>query len=126
MTGSFNSKAFLCLTVAALLTLVQTPALADLVSTDQLVADAQTDARRAEISALLARSEVRAQMTEMGVDVEDAQNRVNQMTGSELAAVHSRLGSLPAGGEALGIVLTVLLIFILLELAGVTDVFPRL
>ncbi len=124
MIGSFNNKAILGLALAASLTLPPLPASAELVSTDQLVTTSQTDSRRAELTSLLARSDVRAQMTALGVNVENAQSRINLMTTSELAAVQSRLGTLPAGGGVLGIALTLILIFLLLDIAGVTDIFP--
>ncbi len=123
MTGSFHSKTFLGMALAASLMLPPAPASAELVSTDRLVTTAQTDSNRAELTALLARSDVRAQMTALGVNVDDAQRRVNLMTSAELAAVQSRLGTLPAGG-VLGIVLGLIVIFFVLDLAGVTDIFP--
>lgn len=122
----FSSKAFLTLALTSFLVLVQAPAFAELVSTNQLATKVQTDSKRAELTALLARSEVRAQMAELGVDANDATTRVDRMSDSEVTSVYSRLNALPAGGGALGIVLTLVLIFILLDVAGVTDVFPRI
>ena len=97
---------------------------ADMVSTEQLVAQAQVDSKRAEIFTMLEREEIRARVVDMGVDLTDAQNRINSMTDSELNQVYANLNTLPADGDALGAVLTILLIFLILDLADVTDVFP--
>jgi hypothetical protein len=119
-----NSKSFLCVALTAILAVVQAPASAGLIGTDQLVFQAQTELQRTELTTLLARSEVRAQMTRLGVNVDDALSRVNRMTDAELASLYSKLGTLPAGGDALGVVLTLILIFLILDIAGVTDIFP--
>ena len=60
----------------------------------------------------------------MGVDVSDAQQRIDSMTDSELAAFYERMDILPASEGALELVVAILLIFILLDVAGVTDIFP--
>jgi hypothetical protein len=54
------------------------------------------------------------------------ENRINSLSQAELAQINARLDSLPAGGNGLGTVALVLLILILLEVAGVIDIFPRL
>ena len=102
----------------------QAPAFADLVTTDQVLAESKSEARKAELGSLLQRDDVRQQLVRMGVDVGDAQGRIDSMTDSELAAVYDRMDMLPAGEGALGVVLAIVVIFMLLDLAGVTDVFP--
>lgn len=113
------------LVVAAFLSLAfQAPASAEMVSTSQLASEVKTDATKAELTQLLAREDIAAKMLDMGVDQSEAQDRINSMTDSELTELHAGLESLPAGGDALGIVLTLLLIFLILDLAGVTNIFP--
>ena len=43
---------------------------------------------------------------------------------AEVIAMHQQLNNLPAGQGALGAVVLILVIFILLDVAGVTDIFP--
>ena len=102
----------------------QTAAVADIVSTDQILVESKVDAQKAELGALLQRSDVREQLVGLGVDIAAAEQRIDNMTDSELAAFYENMDILPAGEGALGFVLGVLLIFILLDLAGVTDIFP--
>ena len=54
------------------------------------------------------------------------ETRINSMTASEISQVQGHLANLPAGGSALGTVALVLVILILLEIAGVIDIFPKL
>lgn len=111
--------------IAAFTNLVFQPlAYADLVSTEQLVAQATVDSKKIEIMSLLEREEIRTQLVGLGVDINDAQSRINSMTEVELNQMYAGLDTLPAGGDGLGIVLTLLLIFLILDLAGVTDIFP--
>ncbi len=121
----FNGKTYKGIALATALSFAS-PVFADMVSTDQLAGQVQTESKRAELNALMARSDVKAQMIKLGVNMDDAQGRVARMSDAELASVYSKLDALPAGGDGLGIVLTVILIFILLELAGVTDIFPKI
>lgn len=103
---------------------VQVPANAAIVGTDQIVAETELDAQRAELNELLLRDDVRQQLIDMGVDVEHVQERIDHMTASELAQLDGKMEELPAGG-VLGAVLAVILILILLDVLGTTDVFPN-
>jgi len=112
-------------TLLALFTLmsVQAPALADMISTDQLAMEQRSDSQRAVLTDFLSREDVRAQLEARGVDAADAQQRIDSLTATELAALHEQIDTLPAG-EGLGIVISIIVIFMLLDIAGVTDIFP--
>jgi hypothetical protein len=102
----------------------QAPAVADIVSTDQILMEAKSDAKRAELGTLMQRSDVAQQLVRMGVDVADAQLRIDSMSDAELAAVYDKMDLMPAGEGALEVVIAIVVIFLLLDMAGVTDVFP--
>ena len=55
-----------------------------------------------------------------------ALERVNALTPAELAALESQIQDLPAGGSLLGTLGIVLIVLIVLDLVGVTDVFSQL
>ncbi len=105
---------------------LQAPAHAAIVSTDALVAAAELQTQRQTLNETLLRDDVRDQMLALGVDPADVQQRIDSLTPAELAQVQGKLDQLPAGGDALGTVALVLLILILLDIAGVTDIFPRI
>ena len=108
----------------------QTPVLAaptsGMVSTQQLLHEVQLNQQRASVSAFLDRSEVQAQLMARGVDVADAQARVASLGAAELGTLAAQIDELPAGEGLLEAVLFLLVIFMLLDIAGVTDIFPGL
>lgn len=114
------------LAISLLVLNINTPAFAAMISTDQLASEVQIDSQRVELTNLLARSDVRAQLVDLGVDVTAAQSRVDTMTSAELTKVSGLLDSLPAGSGGAGLVLTVLLILVILELVGAINIFPRI
>lgn len=108
----------------------QTSALAapasGMVSTQQLLHEVQLQHQRSAVSAFLDRTEVQSQLIARGVDVADAQARVASLGAAELGSLAAQIDELPAGEGLLEAVLFLLVIFMLLDIAGVTDIFPGL
>ncbi|TCK08212.1 PA2779 family protein [Marinobacterium mangrovicola] len=127
MTNQPTRSRFLAWILMALFTFagVQVPASAAIVTTDQISADSHLEDRRSEIQQMLMRDDVKQQLVDLGVDVNQVQDRVDSMTASELAQLDGKMDDLPAGG-ILGAVLAVILILVLLDLLGATDVFPNI
>lgn len=86
--------------------------------------DAVGSAQRARVSAFLDREDVRAQLQARGVAAADVQERVAAMTDEEVAQIASQIDTLPAGGDVLGVLLTVFLVLLLTDILGFTKVFP--
>jgi hypothetical protein len=122
LTRKFKSV-IICLLVAAL---PFSQVHAGLVGTDSIVHQQQTGQLRAEIPEVLARQDVAAYLDAQGVSDADVQNRLANMTNDEVRAFHDQLESLPAGEGALGTIIAVIVIFMLLDMAGVTDMFPKI
>ena len=113
------------LVIAAFINVIFQPsAYADMVSTEQLVTQAQTASLKVELKNLMAREDIRTQMINLGVEMSDVQDRIDSMTDAELNLAYAGLEAQPAGGGIAGTVLTVLLIILVLDIAGVTDIFP--
>lgn len=119
---SFTS---LLLAVFTLLS-VQTPAMAAIVSTDQVAYEQQSQMQREAVKSFLSRDDVATQLVERGVDVADAQQRVDSLTSAELNALSEKIDLLPAGEGAAGLVIGIIVVFMLLDIAGVTDIFPAI
>lgn len=100
------------------------PASADLVDNKQLAMQSELQMQRDGVLNLMAREDVQSTMMAYGVSATDIENRINNLTEAELLQIQGQLDQLPVGEGALGAVLTILLIFILLDIAGVTDIFP--
>lgn len=100
---------------------------AALVDNQQLMQQVQVEQQRDAVRALLARDDVRTALVDYGVSEDAADARVNQLTDAELQQMHARLAELPAGADSgVGLVLGIIFIFIILDLLGATDIFPRI
>lgn len=130
MKNKFTStirKFLFLLTMGAFLSMsVQSPVMAGMVSSGALNAATQVEQQRDDIRALMARDDVRAYLQKQGVSSDDINNRINAMTDGEIANFHQQLDNLPAGEGTFGVVIAVIVVFMLLDMAGVTDIFPGL
>ncbi|MEX1081547.1 MAG: DUF6627 family protein [Halofilum sp. (in: g-proteobacteria)] len=100
------------------------PAQAALVGTDTVLNEARADADRTELIQMLQGDEVRDRLEAMGVDPANAEERVQRMTDAELAQLQQHMDEAPAGGDALGVALTVFIVFVITDVIGATDIFP--
>ena len=73
---------------------------AGMVSTDQVLAAVQTQGSRDRLRDLVARSDVRNQLQNLGINSTAAQERVSAMTDTEVASLVGQIDSLPAGGSS--------------------------
>lgn len=127
MKKTFMSKTLASL-VLALFTMmsIQTPAMADIVSTEQLAMEQQTQIERNAVESFFSRDDVKAQLVAQGVDISDAQMRVDTLNAAEISSLYDQIDVLPAGEGGLGLVIGIIVVFMLLDIAGVTDIFPGL
>ena len=85
-------------------------ALAALVPTDALAELPDGAAARGQLVQYLAREDVRAALAAQGLDPEEARVRVACLTEAEVQQFVGQLDQLPAGGDALGVIIGVLVI----------------
>lgn len=100
------------------------PAWAGMVGTDRVLERAGAEAARAELIALVERDAVREQLRARGVSPERAKARVARMTDTEVVQLQGRIEEARAGGDVLGAVLVVFVVFVITDAVGATDVFP--
>ena len=63
-------------------------------------------------------------MLEMnGLSVDQAQARVDSLTDAEVSQMAQKFDELPAAGDAAVVILVIALVVLVLELAGITDIF---
>lgn len=120
----FKAPGVLSIVAAMTAVSIQAPAMADMVGTPALAMQAELQTQRDDVRSFMARDDVRRAMIGYGVNVADVDARINNMTESELLQLQSQMDMLPAGSSAVGLVLGVILIFVLLDLLGATDIFP--
>ncbi len=92
-----------------------------LISTEQ-AASAQPG--RALLEQTLARADVIAGLQARGVSVDAARARVAALTDAEAAHVAAQIDQAPAGGEVLGVLLTIFVVLLITDILGFTKVFP--
>jgi hypothetical protein len=92
-------------------------------SADAYATPDQSDARN-RLSELLAREDVRSGLAARGLNVEQAQARVQSMTDEEVASLAGRLDQAPAGGDVLGLLFTVFIVLLVTDILGLTKVYP--
>ncbi|MDX1425911.1 MAG: PA2779 family protein [Kiloniellales bacterium] len=101
---------------------------AKMVTTDQVIEQSASSQDRAQVLDFLMREDVQQQLTLLGVDPDEAAERVAGLSDEELRQIAGQLDELPAGEGSVGIVVgAILIIFLVLlitDLLGLTDVFP--
>jgi hypothetical protein len=79
---------------------------------------------RALLEQTLSRADVMAGLQARGVSVDAARARVAALTDAEAAQVAAQIDLAPAGGDALGVILTIFVILLITDILGFTKVFP--
>jgi hypothetical protein len=100
------------------------PVQAALVSNDQLLGASSSTADRSLLVEALERESVQQQLAALGITPEQAKQRVDQLTDQEVAQLNQQLADLPAGGDVVGIIILFLVIFIITDVIGATNIFP--
>jgi hypothetical protein len=96
---------------------------AEAISSDTVMQTQAAQYNKQQLIDMVSRTDVQSKLVGLGVDSDDAIARINAMTDSEIAQLNAEINQAPAGG-VVGAVLTVLAVIAILDLAGVTDVYP--
>ncbi len=122
---AFIKKLFLFTCITTLLSVgIQAPVMADMISTQELRTTADVELKRDEIRSIIMQDEIRDFMIGNGISPADADQRLNNLSDREVLAMHQQLDDLTTGQGALGTIALVLIILILLDVTGITDIFP--
>ena len=97
---------------------------AAMVANAQVIDRMQQQTDRDAVLQLLQQKEARDYLISMGVQPRDVEQRVNMMTSEELTQLNAQMAELPAGGDILGLLLLLFIIFIITDIIGATDIFP--
>ena len=122
----FKKLGIYSIAVALTTVSIHAPVMADTIDTQALAMQVELQMQRDDVRSLMARDDVRESLLAYGVSAADLDNRIDNLTESELVQIQNQLELLPAGGSAVGIVVGIILIFVLLDLLGATNVFPAI
>lgn len=101
---------------------------ATMISTDQIIEESSTVEDRDRVMEFLTREEVRQELEALGVNPDEAMQRITTLSDREIRQIAGQIEKLPAGQSAVGAVVgAIILIFLVLlitDLLGLTDVYP--
>lgn len=97
---------------------------AAIVGTDVIAAAQQADHERARLYDLLSRDDLKQRLLDAGADPQQVKARVDALSDSEVGALIAKIDEMPAGGDALGVLVFVFLVLLITDILGFTDVFP--
>jgi uncharacterized membrane protein len=97
---------------------------AAMIGTEAVLAAQNRQAAEDKVQLALARDDVSSQLQKMGVNPDDARQRVAALSDQELENLSHRLDRLPAGGDFFGTVGLIFIILIITDLLGFTKIFP--
>jgi hypothetical protein len=100
---------------------------AAIIGTERVFETSQGQQARTNIHNFLARKDVQQILEKQGIDAREAKQRVDSLTDAEAVRLAEQIENLPAGKSALGaalfIAVVVFLVFLITDIAGLTDVF---
>lgn len=120
---SFKRALTLLLSIS-LITISLGQAQAAIITNKQIIQHVQQETDKAALLQIISRADVQEQLLNMGVSSADIESRINQMTQEEVAQLNAQINELPAGGDIVGIIVLVFVIFIITDVIGATDIFP--
>ncbi len=125
-----SNMKFLCLLMAVLTLIVSIPkesVLAALINTETMVDSSRSQKARDQLMQFIAREDIQKALIANGIDPMEAEARINTLSDEEVIRISDQIEKLPAGGGAaellLIMLLVLILVFVILDLSGVTDVF---
>ena len=100
------------------------PAQAAMIGNDAFINQDQAHQMRDNLYQLFERETARQQLQAWGVDPSRIKIRIDSLTDAELAQFNQQINDPQAGGDVLGILLVIFLVFVITDAIGATDVFP--
>jgi hypothetical protein len=100
------------------------PAQAAMIGNEQIVNQSLSVETRDSLRQLFEQDTARQQLQAWGVSPDQINTRINSLTDAELARINQQVGDLNAGGNVLGILLVIFIVFVITDVIGATDIFP--
>ncbi|WP_024850305.1 DUF6627 family protein [Hydrogenovibrio kuenenii] len=100
------------------------PVQAAMIGTGEMLHQQSMVNERVKLAAFLDRDEVKQQLVSMGVSPDQVKSRVASMTDQEVSEINHKMEAMPAGGDVLGIVVLIFIVFVITDVIGATDIFP--
>lgn len=98
--------------VLNLITPIQ-PAFAALIGTDTYLEKEQIDNAREKVNVFLSKQKATQMMIQQGVNPDEVRNRMANLSDQEIMKISKQIDNLPAGGDGVSLVISVLIIVLL-------------
>ena len=123
MKSSLMKRIMVLLISVSFFSTYSLPAWSGIVTTDQLLQQQLEVLNKSSLVAMLDRDDVRQQLVERGVDPDYAKARIAALSDAQIEELKDSIDTLPAGSGVVGILIAVLLVLIILDIVGVTNIF---
>ena len=100
------------------------PAQAAMIGNQQIINQGLSHQTRDGLQQLFEQETAQQQLQAWGVNPDQIKSRIDSLTDAELARINQQVNDLQAGGDVLGILLVIFLVFVITDIIGATDVFP--
>ena len=100
------------------------PAQAAMIGNQQIISQNQSQQTRDSLQQLFEQQAAQQQLQAWGVSPDRIKSRIDSLTDTELARINQQVSDLNAGGNILGILLVIFVVFIITDVIGATDIFP--
>ena len=112
------------LAVFHVLMIAQVPlANAAMIGTGEVLTEQQQQVDRQQLLSMLDDQQVKEKLLAMGVERDQVENRINNLTSAELSQVNAQLSEAPAGAGVVGVIVLFLVIFIITDMLCATNLF---
>lgn len=107
----------------AMTTVWSSAATADVIGTGELLTEQRADLDRESLLNMLEQQEVKDKLADMGVSQEVVEERIQNLTPSELAEFEQQLAQAEVGEGVVGVIVLFLLVFIITDMLCATNLF---
>ena len=97
---------------------------AGMIGTEAVINAAQVQQDRERLRTVFNRDDVQAQLMARGADPAQVQARVDSLTDQEVLSLSGKIDQLPAGGDALGLLVFLFIVLLITDILGFTNIFP--
>ena len=118
----------LAIILLLLMSTLTRPAVAAMVGTEKLLISDRNQETRSYLQQMMSRKDIQQALIARGIDLQEAQIRIDSLTDSEIELISKKINDLPAGGVdatfVLIIVGVIVVVFIIVEYISAVPMLP--
>jgi len=118
----------LAIILLLLMSTLTRPAVAAMVGTEKLLISDRNQETRSYLQQMMSRKDIQQALVARGIDLQEAQIRIDSLTDSEIELIFNKIRDLPAGGVdatfVLIIVGVIVVVFIIVEYISAVPMLP--